>query len=106
MWCHFNQKTISATVNNEFIWMRKYEKKYYVLSCRNEIYFDDYKLPIKIDENWHIGRNIDYEMKRKKAIEPELLNLLELILTKKNLIFLELSIKAILIVVVEHCKRI
>ena len=45
-------------------------------------------------------------MKRKKAIEPELLNLLELILTKKNLIFLELSIKAILIVVVEHCKRI
>ena len=86
---------------NEKIW-----KKYNVLSCRNDIYFDDYKLPIKIDENWHIGRNIDYEMKRKKAIEPELLNLLELILTKMTLVFLELSIKAILIVLAEHCKRI
>ena len=36
------------------------------------MYFHDYKLTIEIDENGHGDRNIDYEIRRKKAIEQEL----------------------------------
>ena len=36
------------------------------------MYFNDYKLAIEIDENVHSDRNIDYELKRQKAIEQEL----------------------------------
>ena len=43
-----------------------------VLSHRIDLYFHDYKLAIKIDENWRNYRNIDYEIKRQKAIEQEL----------------------------------
>ena len=35
------------------------------------MYFYDCKLTIKIDENEHSDRNIDYKIKRKKAIEQE-----------------------------------
>ena len=44
----------------------------YVLSYRVGLYFHDYKLVIKIDENEHNNRNIDCEIKRQKAIEQEL----------------------------------
>ena len=68
--------------------------QYNVLSDRIDLYFHDYKLAIEIDENGHSDRNIDYEIKRQKSIEQELgCSLLDLILTKKNLIFLELSMK-------------
>ena len=33
--------------------------------------FRDYKLAIEIDENVHSDKNIDYEIKRQKAIEQE-----------------------------------
>ena len=46
------------------------QTKYNVLGYR--IDFHDYKLPIKVDENRHSDRNIDYEIKRQKAIEQEL----------------------------------
>ena len=36
------------------------------------MYFDDNKLAIEIDNNGHSDRNIDYEIKRQKAIEQEL----------------------------------
>ena len=36
------------------------------------MYFHDYKLAIEIDENGHSNRNIDYQIKRQKAIEKEL----------------------------------
>ena len=36
------------------------------------MYFHDYKLTIEIDENGPSDRNIDYEIKRQKAIEQEL----------------------------------
>ena len=35
------------------------------------MYFYDCKLTIKIDENEHSDKNIDYKVKRKKAIEQE-----------------------------------
>ena len=71
------------------------QTQYNVLNYGIELYFHDYKLAIEIDENGHSGRYIDYEIKRQKEIEQELgcISLLELILTKKTLIFLELSMK-------------
>ena len=36
------------------------------------MYFHDYKLAIEIDENGHSNRNIDYQIKRQKAIKKEL----------------------------------
>ena len=35
------------------------------------MYFYDCKLTIKTDENEHSDKNIDYKIKRKKAIEQE-----------------------------------
>ena len=35
------------------------------------MYFYDCKLTIKIDENEHSDKDIDYKIKRKKAIEQE-----------------------------------
>ena len=48
------------------------QTQYNVLSYRIELYFHDYKLTIEVDENGHSDRNIDYELKRQKAIEQEL----------------------------------
>ena len=43
-----------------------------ILGYRIDLYFHDYKLAIEIDENGHSDRNIDYTIKRQKAIEQEL----------------------------------
>ena len=65
----------------------------YASSYRIDFFFHDYKLAIEVDENGHSDRNIDYKIKRQKAIKKNLVvNLLELILTK-TLIFFELSVK-------------
>ena len=48
------------------------QTQYNVLSYRIDLYFNDYKLAIEIDENVHSDRNIDYKIKRQKAIEQEL----------------------------------
>ena len=45
--------------------------QYNVLSFRIDLYFNDYRLAIEINENGHSDRNIDYEIKRQKAIERE-----------------------------------
>ena len=59
---------------------------------RIDLYFYDSKFAVGIYDYGHNDRNIDYE--RQKAIEQELVvNLLELILTKRNLLFLMLSMK-------------
>ena len=42
-----------------------------VLSYRIGSYFHKYKLPIEIHESRYSDRIIDYEIKRKKAIEQE-----------------------------------
>ena len=42
-----------------------------MLSYQTDLYFHDYELAIKIDENGHNNINIDYEIKRQKAIEQE-----------------------------------
>ena len=43
-----------------------------MLSYRTDLYFHDYELAIKIDENGHNNINIDYKIKRQKAVEQEL----------------------------------
>ena len=52
--------------------MSSFEGKNDVLGYRIHLYFHDYKLAIEIDENAHNDRNIDYKIKRQKAIEQEL----------------------------------
>ena len=45
----------------------------YVLGYRIDLYFYEFvKFAIEIVENRHSGRNIDYEIKRQKAIEQEI----------------------------------
>ena len=48
------------------------QTKYKVVSYKVDLYFHDYKLAIEVDENGLSDRNIDYEIKRQKAIEQEL----------------------------------
>ena len=43
-----------------------------VLGHMTDLYFYDHRYAIKIDENGHCRRNIDYEIERLKAIEQEL----------------------------------
>ena len=65
-----------------------------MLACRIDLCFLDYRLVIEIDENGHSNRNIDYELKRQKEIEQDLiLCSSELILTKKTLLLLTLEMK-------------
>ena len=41
----------------------------HVLNHRTDLYFHDYKLSIEIDVNGDSNRNIDYIIKRQKAIK-------------------------------------
>ena len=43
------------------------QTQYNVLSYRIELYFDNYKLAIEINENGHSDRNIDLEIKRQSS---------------------------------------
>ena len=53
------------------------------------MYFHDYKLAIKTDDNGHNGRNTDCKIKIQKAIEQELYcKFLRIDPEKKSLIFL------------------
>ena len=45
---------------------------YNVLGYRIDAYFPKYKLTIEVDEQGHNDRDIDYEIRRQKAIEKEL----------------------------------
>ena len=66
------------------------QTRYGVLGYKIDLYFHDYKLAVEVDEKGHEDRNIDHEIKRQKALEKHLVvNLLELILMKKILIFLK-----------------
>ena len=42
-----------------------------LLGYRIDLYLHEYKLEIDIDENGHSDRNVDYEIKRQKAIQQE-----------------------------------
>ena len=48
------------------------QTQYNVLGYRTDLCFHGYKLAIEIDENGHSDRNLEYEIKRQKAIEQEL----------------------------------
>ena len=58
------------------------------------LYFSDHKLAIEIDENGRSEKNIQYKIKRQKAIEQEPgCKFIRIEMTKKVLIFMRLSIK-------------
>ena len=44
------------------------QTQYNVLSYTIDLYFHDYKRTMEIYENGHSDRNIDYEIKKQKAI--------------------------------------
>ena len=48
------------------------QSQYTVLNYRIDLYFHKYKFAIEIDELSHNDRNIDYEIKKQKALEREL----------------------------------
>ena len=48
------------------------QTQYTVLGYRIDLYFHKHKLVIEVDELGHNDRNIDYEIKRQKALEREL----------------------------------
>ena len=48
------------------------QSQYTVLNYRIDFYFHKYKFAIEIDELSHNDRNIDYEIKKQKALEREL----------------------------------
>ena len=48
------------------------QSQYTVLCYRIDLCFHKYKLAIEIDELGHNDRNIDYEIKRQRALEREL----------------------------------
>ena len=48
------------------------QTQYTVIGYRIDIYFHEYKLAIEVDGLGHNDRNIDYEIKRHRAIEKEL----------------------------------
>ena len=66
--------------------------QYSKLGYRIDLYFHYYKLAIEIDENGHSDRNIEYEIKKQQN-NNLVVNLLELIIPKKTLIFLKLLMK-------------
>ena len=70
------------------------QTQYNLLGYRIDLYFHDQKRAIEIDEYGWNDTSIGYEIERQKQQNKNLvLSLLELILTKKNLILLELSMK-------------
>ena len=69
------------------------QTQYSVLIYSIDLYFHAHKLATDIHENSHSDTNIECKLKRRKESEQELVTLLELILTKKTLIFLKLSMK-------------
>ena len=44
------------------------QTQYNILGNKIDLYFHDYKLTIEIAENGLNGKNIDFEIKRQKAI--------------------------------------
>ena len=60
------------------------QTQYSVLEYRIDLYFHDYKPAIEVDEKGHKDRNINDKIQRQKAF---VVNLLELLLMKRILIF-------------------
>ena len=48
------------------------QTQYSVLGYRIDLNFQDYKRTVEVDEKGHKDRNIDHEIKRRKALEKEL----------------------------------
>ena len=90
---NLTEKTALDSIKNAFEG-ENIQTYYRVLGYEIHIYFHDYKLAVEIDENNHQDRDISREIERQKALENELVvNLLELILIKKILIFLRFRMK-------------
>ena len=64
IWCHFKKEQLVLTKIKSSFEGEKMQKQYNVLGYRINLYFYDYKLEIKVDENGHSNRNVDYKIKR------------------------------------------
>ena len=48
------------------------QTQYNVLSYSIDLHLHDYEIATEVDENSHSDRNINYEIKKQKAIEQKL----------------------------------
>ena len=62
------KRIINANNNKSSFEGENIQPQFNVLSYRIDLYIHEYKLAKKFDENKHSDRNIDYEIKRQKAI--------------------------------------
>ena len=65
------QQTTTKTIKREFEG-EDILTEYSVLGFRVDLYFHKYKVAIEVDQFGHWDRNIDYEIKRQKAVKEEL----------------------------------
>ena len=65
------EKTTLDSINKAFEG-ENIQTNYRVLGFEIDIYFNDYKLAVEIDEYNHEDRDIGCEVKRQKALEKEL----------------------------------
>ena len=65
------EQTIINYIKNVFEGENK-QTQYSVLGYRFDLYFDEYKLAIEVDELGHTNRNINNEIERQKALEKEI----------------------------------
>ena len=74
---------------------KQYDVNQRTINANNiDLYFYDYKLAIEIDDSSHYDINNGYKIDRQKDMEEFLVvSLLGLILIKKTLIFIKLSMK-------------
>ena len=62
------EKTVFKSIKDAFEG-EDMQTQYSVLGYRIDIYFNKYKLAIEVDELGHADRNINNEIKRKRALE-------------------------------------
>lgn len=68
--------------------------QHFLLSYRTDLYFPKHKLELEVDEKGHKNRDENKEIEKKKQQKKNLfVNLLELTLTKRILIWVLISVK-------------
>ena len=65
------EQTVINSIKEAFV-AENMQSHYSVLNYRTDLYFQQYKPAIEIDELNHNDRNIDYEIQRQKELEKEL----------------------------------
>ena len=66
-----NEQTVLESIKNEFEG-KNMQTQYSALGYKIDLYLQEYKLAIEVDELGHNNRDFYYEVQRQKAIEKEL----------------------------------